>query len=395
VVDGADFRRISRARVLGSLVASGRASRAELAATSGLSRATVSRVVEDLIAEGTIREREAIRRPRGRSVTPLELVGERGVVCGVDLGATTVRIALADLSCRPLGVERAATPNDRGAAGLARWLAQRIRRLCREVADEAELWATAVGVPGVVHPETRGIRLAPNLPGIAGTTFVASLERHLDGAVSLDNDANFALLGEMHFGAARGLSSAVMFTIGTGVGAGVAVDSRLQRGPSGFVGEFGNMVIGSGSSTLESVVAGPALVRAAARRGLRISSPADVFLRRAPSPLREVRDHALQALLVALSATTVAYEPQIVVLGGGVAPPLGPWLPGLRRRLAGATSAPPQLVLSELGDLAGTAGALAKALENAYTHMDLVFAEIDGILPASYRDEILDLLRRS
>ncbi len=95
--------------------------------------------------------------------------------------------------------------------------------------------------------------------------------------VSIDNDANYALLGERYFGVARSAPNAVMFTLGLGLGAGVMIDGRLFRGIHGLVGEFGSLPIGPLGTRLEHLVTGFGIMRRAAELGIELSSPADLF----------------------------------------------------------------------------------------------------------------------
>jgi predicted NBD/HSP70 family sugar kinase len=384
-----------RSQTLGALIARGSASRVELVDATGLSPATVSRAISELLRLGLVREGEPTREQRlGRSSIPLELAAERGLVCGVDLGATNVRLTIADLDCRPLAVSRQATPHVDDAGMLAQWLSDEVRRLVeRANGHTGALWATVIGVPGVVHPSSGEIRFAPNLDVITGG-WGSSVSDLLPGLLVVDNDANLALRGEMQFGAGRGLRSLVMFTIGTGIGAGVAVDGRLWRGRSGFAGEFGSLVVERGPRTLEQVASAPALLAAGLDTGLPVSSPDEVLAPDAPRRLVPLRERALQALLTAFSAASAAFEPEAILLGGGLAHALARWLPHLQKALAAVQPSPPDLLIGELGDLAGAAGALVVGLENAYARLGLEPYGLDGLPPARHRDEIIALLAR-
>ena len=139
-------RKHNRARLLGALISNGRATRGQLASVTELSKPTVSRVVDDLIGEGLVREvaPETSNR-RGRRATPLELVGDRVVACGVDMGATSTRFLLGDLSGRPLAIERRRTPRRKTAPMLARWVAEHVSALCAKagVSEPAGLRCSA------------------------------------------------------------------------------------------------------------------------------------------------------------------------------------------------------------------------------------------------------------
>ncbi len=385
-------RQHNRARLLGALISNGKTTRGQLAVVTELSKPTVSRVVDDLIGEGLVREvePEASNR-RGRHATPLELVGDRACACGVDMGATTTRFLVGDLSGRPLASVRRRTPRRMAAPMLAGWVTEEVLALCAK-AGVPEPAGLAVGVPGVVHPETGEVRDAPNLPRIAGGAFAEALHAQPVPAV-LDNDANVALLGEVYFGAAKGCRSAAMFTIGTGVGAAVVLDGKLYRGRSGYAGEFGAALSGSDSRTIEDAISGEGLLRSAIERGLPISSAADVFVSGAAPPVQRLRREAERALLVALSAVSAAYEPEVIVLGGGVSRSLAPWLGGIEAKLQQTMPAAPPLLVSQLSDLSGAFGALVQALDLAYLQVGVSLSDLDGA-PGVATEEIRSWLER-
>ena len=193
-----------------------------------------------------------------------------------------------------------------------------------------------------------------------------------------------------------------MITIGTGVGAGVAVDGRLLTGAGGFIGEIGMLPVELDGTCLEDVVSGGAITAAARARGLRDDSPAAVLALpsddgptgvggTAGDPAANLRTRVLAALFTACVAVTVAYEPEVVVFGGGVSASLGPALSGLRDRLHALLGPGPDLVVSTLGDPAGALGAVATGLEAAYQQLG---AAAGGIYDERLRRDLTELARR-
>jgi predicted NBD/HSP70 family sugar kinase len=207
-----------------------------------------------------------------------------------------------------------------------------------------------------------------------------ALEKTL-AIVTIDNDANHALLGEISLGSAGGRRSGVMITIGAGVGGGVVVDDRPLLGMTGLVGEFGYLLIplpGGGHAAVQDLIGGDALVTRARHVGFELDSPAEIFSPDAPEPLATLRQSVLQTLVTLLSATMLAYEPEVMVLGGGVSPSLAPWLGDLRERISSASAAT-VLTLSSLGDLAGALGAVVDAWSAACAAIGLPRDGIRGL----------------
>ncbi len=370
-MESSDARLANRAAVLNELLSRGTGTRVAIAAWTGLSKATVSRVTDDLIQEGLIRETGPLPGTGpGRQALALALAGEETLVCGVDLGGSNTRFLVTDIAGRVHARAREATPRASTAAETAHWLAARVAAL----AGSRDLGVTAVGLPGAVHPRTGAVRTAPNLPQLEGTAFTEAVAAALPGRTVFDNDANAALLGEVTAGAARGYETAAMVTIGTGLGASVHLGGRLLTGRTGAVGEFGVLPYGDG--TLESFISGSGMVARARRMGSDVRDAAQIFEQEEP---RTVLDDAAVALMTLVTALNVAYEPEVVVLGGGVASPLIPRLRGLAGVLEELTPQPPKIVLSALGDPAGAVGSLMAALHTHYRALDVHMPDLRGV----------------
>lgn len=369
-MESSDARRANRAAVLGTLLAGGAATRIAVARETGLSKATVTRVVDELARDGLVREAGPLASGgRGRQALALRLAGEDRAVCGVDLGGTTTRFLVTDAAGRVRAWRREPTPRATTAAEIAGWLASRVRGLAGD-----GLAATAVGLPGAVHPGSGAVRTAPNLPQLEGTAFRRELTAALPGTTTLANDVNAALLGEMTAGSARGCDAVVMVAAGTGLGAAVALDGRPLTGRTGTVGEFG--ILRHGSGTLEDAISGGGMLRRARALGHEVPDTARIFADGAP---RTVLDEAREALAALLTALTVAYEPEVVVLSGGVAPSFAPWLDGLRADLRTVTASPPELRPSTLGDPGGAVGSWVTALNAVYRDLDVDQPDLGGV----------------
>jgi predicted NBD/HSP70 family sugar kinase len=361
------------ARILGATADAGGVTRAWLAEATGLSPATVSRVTDGLIAEGLITEGPSVTSGRrGRNAVSLQLGEQTGVVCGIDLGGANCRFVLSDLRGQQVGRGQSATPTGLGAAELADWLAGRVRDLASAAhVPEDRLRAVSVGLPGMVTEDGSSVGGAPNVPQIEGTVFARRLAKAIPVPVGLHNDADLALLGELRFGAGRGLSAVVMFTIGAGFGAGVALGGRLLRGRHGLIGEFGYLPAGPSGELAEELLSGTGLLRRARSMGARVTAVADIFAADAPALLGPLREQFDRALLLTLTAASTAYEPEAVILGGGLSPVIGPRLDASARRLHELLPAAPALLSAELGDLSGALGAVAAACQGAYRLLDI------------------------
>ena len=373
-------RQANRSAVLARLISAGTPSaRAWLAEETGLSPATVSRVTDGLIAEGLIAEGPAVASgQRGRNAVSLQLTDALGIVCGVDIGGHNCRMVICDLLGRQLARSQAATPVELGAVDLADWMADRVGKVAVPLGQP--LKAVALGLPGMVTEDGLRISGAPNVRQIEGTVFARRLSRAMAAPVTLDNDANLALLGELRFGAGRGMSTVVMLTIGAGLGGGVALDGRLLRGRNGMVGEFGYLPAGPSGELVEELLSGAGLLRRARAMGMRISTVAEIFEADAPALLDPLRQQFDRALLLTLAAASAAYEPDAIVIGGGLSPVIATRLRDTGRRLRELLPVAPEIRLAELRDQSGAFGAVAAACQAAYARLG-IFESDAAVLP--------------
>ncbi|GAA1820559.1 ROK family protein [Planosporangium flavigriseum] len=367
-------RRANRSAVLAHVLTHGSATRTAIGQETGLSPATVSRIVEQLLAEGLLNETDSEPTAgRGRRATLLTIDAERTVVCGVDLGGSNVRIVVSDLAARPLATRTVPTPATSDPAGLAKWLGQLVLETVGDL--RPRLGSVALGLPGAVSREDRSVSDAPNLPQVEDPNFLRQLDQQLGMSVEVDNDSNYAMLGELRFGAARAAETAVMFTVGAGLGAGVALDRRLFHGRTGLVGEFGHLPAGPLGTPLEKLITGPGILGRALELGLPFDNPADVF-RSSDPRLIPVKQQIEQALLIVLTAAVVAYEPDVIILGGGISHALEPDLDQLNQRLRAIVPAAAPVQCSELGDLSGALGAVVNALHTTYRGLGVADAHL-------------------
>ena len=173
----------------------------------------------------------------------------RQVTVGIDMGGTKVLGLAVDDEGVVLAEVRVPTPGPRGGpAGdtdgygpVVEALASVTEQLTATI--DAPVASVGVGAPGLVD-NTGVLRYAPNLPGGTGLDIAGRLCDRLGGLRTVvDNDATCATVAEWAFGAAVGVTDAVMVTLGTGIGGGVIAGGHVVRGASGFAGEIGHMVV--------------------------------------------------------------------------------------------------------------------------------------------------------
>jgi glucokinase len=108
---------------------------------------------------------------------------------------------------------------------------------------EAQISGVGVGIPGVVDPLTGHVFVCPNLPALDNTPTGSILSERLGLPVFMNNDAYCATLAELRWGAGRDVENLVLLTLGTGIGGGVALNNKVNRGPRQILGEIGHLVL--------------------------------------------------------------------------------------------------------------------------------------------------------
>jgi predicted NBD/HSP70 family sugar kinase/biotin operon repressor len=241
------LRATNRRAVLGVLLSEGPQSRADLARATGLSRTTVSSLVQDLIGHGQAVETTDRGRPhKGGSGRPPLLVAAtsaHGAVAGIDIGHHHVRVAIADRSGSVLAEEvRPVDVDDHGSATLDR-ATRMVRSLARASGWEVSaLQGVGLCIPAPIDRRSAQIRSGV-LPGWRDLAPAGQLEERLGVPVAADNDANLGALAELHHGVAHGVGDFVYLKLASGVGAGLVLGGRLYRGATGIAGEIGHVQI--------------------------------------------------------------------------------------------------------------------------------------------------------
>ncbi|HYG99767.1 MAG TPA: ROK family protein [Terriglobales bacterium] len=268
-------------------------------------------------------------------------------VFAADLGGT--KISAAAVSRRGKIVARVTERVDTASKSAPVF---QIARLAEQLArprrvDEA-FEAGAVAVPGLVR--RTGTVWAPNLPGWESMPLRTRLERALKIPFAIESDRNAAAVGETWLGAARGKSDAVMLVLGTGIGAGIISGGKVIRGAHELSGCAGWIVVNDWYTNevrhvgqLEAFAAGPGIARAAAARikagtsgALGMYGAEDVTSRDVAEAARDGDPEALaifeeagKMLGRAVANIISMFDPEVIILGGGMAGAVDLFMPSL------------------------------------------------------------------
>jgi glucokinase len=319
-------------------------------------------------------------------------VTSAGVWVGVDVGGTKVLAGVVDEAGRVSRVSRRSTPGRRVEADQVE---DALAAAVEEVAGGAPLLGVGVAAAGFVDATRERVMFAPHLPWV-DSPVRSTLAARWEAPVTLENDATAAAYAEARFGVARGVPDVVMITLGTGIGGGLLLGGRVHRGASGMAGEFGHMQVVpdglpcecGGRGCWEQYCSGNALLRYARDHlgtrpsGLEELCGGNPALLTGPMVsaaaeagdllAREAFAHIGDWLGVGVANLVAAFDPSLVVIGGGVSQAgdrlLEPARVALRRTLVGAGHrAVPPVEPARLGPEAGLIGVAALAREMVST----------------------------
>ena len=163
-------------------------------------------------------------------------------VVGIDVGGQTSKIGVVDARGTVLAQTVIRTDTYDQVEPYIAELAEAVKKLIKESGTEGKVRGVGVGAPNGNY-YTGTIENAPNLLwGRQKVEFAKLLTETLELPVALTNDANAAAVGEMTYGAARGMKNFIMITLGTGVGSGIVINGEVVYGHDGFAGELGHTI---------------------------------------------------------------------------------------------------------------------------------------------------------
>ena len=334
-ITATEMRYINRSAILEILRLESPLSRTYLANRLNISLPTVMRIVDELIADHLVRPLNETEWSGGRRRSMLEFAADSHMVIGVDLGGTKMYGALADLGGNVLGEVLLPQHDTQGESSyielveLIEALLEKAHGLGREVRG------IGVGAPGITLHEHGIVTWAPSL-GWRNYPLKTKLGDQFRLPVIVDNDVNLAALGELWFGAGQNCKNMVLISVGTGIGAGIVIDGALYRGSHQASGEIGYLLPGleflgkrhEGFGALESIASGTGITARARQLISQLGEDVDaddlsaraVFeaMSAGAGWAKTVVDETVDYLAIAIATISVLFDPELIVLGGGV-----------------------------------------------------------------------------
>lgn len=375
------LRRTNLTAVLGVMRESAALTGTDLIAATGLTRATVIAVCDDLIRRGWVRELDAPKGPgpqKGRPARYFAFNEAAGCVLGIDVGLATTTVLVADLKGRILA--RSSERFAKNATADAR------RGTISRAADTA---LAAVGLePSAVLAAGIGVATAVDRHGnvVKGRPLSASFDLGLQTEVwqqhgwpvLLENDAKLAALAERWCGVGTGVDDLAAMLAGERIATGLIESGRLLHGSNGGAGEVGSLelvdgvgshdgiaklarvwgteLLESGAETRIRELVGPDTTRVSARFVFEAAAGGD-------AAAQEILERIARRMARVISLLATLLNPELVVIGGAVSASAAMLLPTIATELPRLTGTPPRVAVSPLGDAIVATGAVRLALD--------------------------------
>lgn len=317
----------------------------------------------------------------GRPPSLLGFNGDAGLILAGDLGATHSRVAVTNLLAETLAEATAEVDINTGPEHVLSWLEDVFAKLLADTGrDPSEVRGIGVGLPGPVDFD-RGVAVNPPIMAGWHEFEVAEWLRNRHGVpVLVDNDVNIMALGE-HWTMSEKVDDFVYVKVGTGIGSGLILGSRLHRGAHGAAGDIGHVQAGPADVTcrcgnngcLEASAGGAALAGQLRAKGHDTHGSRDVV-----ELVRKGDNDAVRAVRTAgrlignvLATTVNLLNPAVIMIGGDMAAAEQQLLAGIReivyRRSTTLSTQDLQITTSTLADRAGVTGAAAMVIDHVLT----------------------------
>jgi glucokinase len=306
---------------------------------------------------------------------------KKRLIIAIDLGGTNLKIALLDSKYKIKEKRVISTKGFFRKESLIFTIINGIAKVIREnKLKKQEILGIGLGLPGPIDVEKGIVHFFPNIPGWKEVNLKKILEKKLKLPVFMDNDANLMALAESKVGAAKGFKNAVCLTLGTGVGGGIILEGNLYRGSSFSAGEIGHVPINEngprcnchGWACLETYIGNKRIekqARSAFRRNISLEELSKLAAKNNKQAI-EIWQEAGRRLGVALAGVVNLFNPDAIVIGGGVANAgkalLDPVKETILKRAMSVQARHVRVFKAKLGNDAGLIGAAILVREANY-----------------------------
>ncbi|MEI8132423.1 MAG: ROK family protein [Leptolinea sp.] len=379
-ITATEMRGVNRTAVLELIRHTGQTSRTFIAEELKISLPTVMRIIDDLISEKFVVEIKEKEWSGGRKRSLVTLNSKERLTIGLDLRGTKFYGAVSDLGGDILYEKMIHRNGTKGEGSYALVTNMLEELIAFAKGTSIPIMGIGIGVPGVTFHDKGVVEWAPSLEW-RNFPLAERVAKQFNVPVIVDNDVNLSALGEMWFGAGREINNLVVLNIGTGIGAGVVIDGAIYRGTNEMAGEIGYLIPGReylekeypGFGALELLAAGTGIAQRArdilkdsGHKNAETVTSEDVFdaYRKGEEWSIQVVDDTVAYLAIAIAAVITFFDPEVLVLNGGVSQSSDFLIEPLNRLLRNRIPRIPPILVSSLGYHATVLGAMINLLHN-------------------------------
>jgi len=389
-------KQLNESLMLNVIREDGPISRTDIAKTTGLSGATVTKFVDNLIRAGFVEEDGYDVSKGGRKPTLLKLVPQAIFAVGVDLGASNLRAVVVNLEAKIIAKIVKKTNADEGRARVFKRMIETIYEVVdASGAEKDKVKGIGIGISGVIDHRKGVCLFCPNIKGWENIPVKRLVEEEFGIEASVDDSSRTMALAEYWCGLTRKVENFIFVNVGVGVGSGIFTNGQLYRGSRGTAGELGHTTIDENGprcrcgnrGCLETLVSGPSIVRRA-KEALEegvvslISKMSDGDLSRVtPEIVAEaarkgdklafnIMEKTGEYLGIGIANAVNLFNPELVIIGAGVSRAGDLFLDTVKRtvkaRALHTASTSVDIKISQLGDTTAAQGAAILILKDIF-----------------------------
>jgi len=325
VLKPADTRNKNATTLLRLLLKQDSISRVDLSRMTGLTKTTISSIINEFIALGIVEESSTISTGNvGKAPIPLHIRTDAVYTVGVHLGRQKVKTVLIDARMNIISREKGLSYEKLGPKGVLESLFLSIDDVMKDAKkSKFKVGAIGIGIPGPLDAQTGVVRHPPKFKGWKDVPLGEIVYERYKLPVWIENDANVGALAEKWHGGGKDLKNFVYILVNEGIGAGVVIDDELYQGAYDYVGEIGHTLFYDHGKFryLEDISGVDLLIKQVRSRGLNIENIKDI------SNLLQTNDGVVSSIVkqiatwigAAVINTIHIIGPQTVFVGGKMA----------------------------------------------------------------------------
>lgn len=394
--DGAYIKKINRSLLLQKIIENGMISRAELSKQTGLNKATVSVQVLDLLNEKLIIETQQEHNSIGRRPIILSINGKAGYILGIDLDFPLIQFTVTDIAGKPVEVHHLHLDTD-NYEKVIDILVQHIKQYEEKYSESVYgLINVVIGIHGTVN-NNEMINFVPKFKWHK-KKIKEDLLKQLDIDIHIDNNANLSAFAEKVF-VHHYSNNLLNIILSSGIGAGIIMDGKLNKGYDGYAGEMGHMIISPNGKSCscgnhgcwEKYASEPAALKELQillnKEQLTYSDVRQLLDKKDPVVLEYFKEFIMY-LTIGINNIINIYNPEIIVLNSDMLKMYPNAIKEIESNLKSSVSQYREIVLSKLGNKSCVLGACAMGIKRFFEIKEVYLELPESLIQAKQMEYI-------